>query len=222
MPRIARVVIPGLTHHITQRGNYGINIFHDDKDRIEYLSRINEYCQKFGVSVLCYCLMSNHVHFIVIPPEENTLARIFHTAHMRYTQYFNKRKGDRGHLWQGRFYSYVLDEGHLIEAARYIERNPVKAKIVKKPWQWKWSSVQEHIGLQNSSFIELENLFNYIGMKKEKWREFISDSQKETTMTTIDQHLSTGRPLGNKRFITRLEKRLDKRLHALPWGRPRI
>jgi putative transposase len=127
MPRIARVVAVGLPHHITQRGNYRQDVFFDTDDRRQYLLWIGEYSAKYGLSVLAYCLMQNHVHFIAIPREANSLAKTFNAAHMRYSQYFNKKLKQRGHLWQGRFYSCVLDESHLMLASRYIERNPVRA-----------------------------------------------------------------------------------------------
>ena len=136
MPRIARLVAIGLPHHITQRGNYRQDVFLDDNDRIKYLSWIREYSDKYGLSILSYCLMQNHVHFIVIPEREDSLAKTFNTAHMRYSHYFNKKLKATGHLWQGRFYSCVLDGPHLIVAAKYIERNPVRARLVNKPWQY--------------------------------------------------------------------------------------
>ena len=141
MPRIARIVAVGLPHHITQRGNYNQNVFLDDNDRKRYAYWIQEYSAKYGLSILSFCLMQNHVHFIVIPNRGDLLAKTLNAAHMRYSQYFNKKMRAKGHLWQGRFYSCVLDEVHLIAAARYIERNPVRANIVRKPWEWKWSAV---------------------------------------------------------------------------------
>ena len=140
MTRIARIIAVDYPHHITQRGNNHRIVFNDDEDRKKYLSLVREYAQKYKISILCYCLMSNHVHFISIPHKEDSLAKTFNFAHMRYSQYFNKKTSSCGHLWQSRFYSCVLDEPHLIMAARYIERNPVRAKMVKKAWEWKWSS----------------------------------------------------------------------------------
>jgi putative transposase len=146
MPRIARIVAPGHPYHVTQRGNYRQAIFRNDEDRARYLSWVNEYSRKFHLSVWAYCLMDNHVHFIVQPREEKSLAKVFSVAHMRYAQYFNKERKASGHLWQGRFYSCLLDEPYLMAAMRYVDRNPVRAKMVKSPSQWKWSSAAAHIG----------------------------------------------------------------------------
>ncbi len=139
MPRMSRVVAVGLPHHITQRGNYRQDVFLDESDRNQYLEWVRDYSIKYGLSILTYCLMRNHVHFIAIPSKEDSLAKTFNAAHMRYSQYFNKKLRQKGHIWQGRFYSCILDEAHLILAARYIERNPVRAGIVEKPWQ-NWNS----------------------------------------------------------------------------------
>ncbi|PIW68109.1 MAG: transposase [Candidatus Omnitrophica bacterium CG12_big_fil_rev_8_21_14_0_65_42_8] len=219
MPRIARVVAIDLPHHITQRGNYQQRVFLDDRDRTQYLSWIQEYSVKYSLSLLVHCLMDNHIHFIAIPHKEDSLARAFNTAHMRYSQYFNKKMKTKGHLWQGRFYSCVLDEPHLITAARYIERNPVRAKIVNKPWQWKWSSAQTHIN-EGQAAVKPDNLFESIDMARGSWKEYIDSKEDEKTVKAIRAHTLTGRPLGSKAFIEKLEKRFSRRLIALPRGRP--
>ena len=162
MPRIARIVAVGLPHHITQRGNYRQEVFLDDSDRRQYLSWIQDYSLKYRLSILAYCLMPNHVHYIAIPQEEDSLAKTFNIAHMRYSQYFNKKIKAGGHLWQGRFYSCILDEPHLLMAAKYIERNPVRARLVKKPWEWRWSSAPAHIGMESMLF-NLDDLFKLTG-----------------------------------------------------------
>jgi REP element-mobilizing transposase RayT len=127
----------------------GANSLEDALPQINYLSWIQEYSDKYSFSLLDYSLMNNHVHYIGIPHKDDSLARTFNTAHMRYAQYFNKKNKRSGHLWQGRFFSCILDETYLIAAARYIERNPVRADLVTKPWEWKWSSAQAHTKMGN-------------------------------------------------------------------------
>lgn len=219
MPRIARIVAVGLPHHITQRGNYKQNVFLDDNNRKQYLSWIQEYSHKYDLSILAYCLMQNHVHFIAIPDREDSLAKTFNAAHMRYSQYFNKKMQAAGHLWQGRFYSCILDEPHLMVAAKYIERNPVRANVVKKPWEWKWSSTLAHTA-KEGSLIRLKNLFKIIDMSYESWKQYIDSEEEEKTLDNIRRHTLTGRPLGSMAFIENLEERFGRRLLALPRGRP--
>ena len=146
MPRRARVVFEGVVHHITQRGNYRQNVFEDDSDKSKYVEFIREYSEKYGMKIYAYCLMSNHVHFIAAPVKEDSLAMTFKYANMRYSSYFNKKNKRSGHLWQGRFYSCPLQFEHALEALRYVERNPVRARMVELPWEYEWSSAREHVG----------------------------------------------------------------------------
>ena len=221
MPRIARLVIPEYPHHITQRGNYRQDVFLDDSDRKQYLSFIADYSRKFNLEILAYCLMNNHVHFIVIPKKEDSLARTFSVTHTRYSQYFNKKMKVFGHLWQGRFYSCVLDERHLISAARYVERNPVRAKIVEKPMEYAWSSAKNHIEHLQEHIIDTRILFKYIEIEQKRWEYFIDKRDEANEVVVIRRHTKTGRPLGGSIFIQKLEKMLGRRLHALPVGRPK-
>jgi len=132
MPRIARAVAVGYPHHITQRGNYCQIVFEKDEDYLQYLEWLKLYSKRYSLKIWAYCLMQNHVHFIAVPMEPDSLAKAFNTLHMRYSQYINMRNKSAGHLWQGRFFSCVLDERHLYSGIRYIENNPVRARIATR------------------------------------------------------------------------------------------
>lgn len=220
MPRIARIVAPGHPYHVTQRGNYRQAIFRNDEDRSQYLSWVNEYSRKFHLSVWAYCLMDNHVHFIVQPREEESLAKVFSVAHMRYAQYFNKERKASGHLWQGRFYSCLLDELYLMAAMRYVERNPVRAKMVKRPWQWKWSSAAAHIGGTDER-VRVAAIKESVGVSMGSWREYIDSDDNPLDTEAIRRHTMTGRPLGRDGFIGELSRKLGRAISVLPRGRPR-
>ena len=220
MPRTARIVVPNLPYHITQRGNYRQNVFQDNEDRLCYLSWINDYSKKYKLSLFAYCLMDNHVHFIVIPRKEDSLAKVFSISHMRYSQYYNKKKRASGHLWQGRFYSCVLDEPYLIAALRYVERNPVRAGIVRKPWRWRWSSAGVHVG-QRNGIIYVEDITNLIDTSIELWKEYLDSDENEEDIENIRKHTLLGRPLGTTAFIGKLGKRVGRVLSVLPRGRPK-
>ena len=129
MARLARVVIPGMPHHITQRGNRRQPTFFCEEDYAAYLELMGQWCKERGVAVWAYCLMPNHVHLIAVPKSEDGLRRAIGKAHRRYTRRVNFREQWRGHLWQGRFASFVLDEPYLLAAARYVELNPVRAGL---------------------------------------------------------------------------------------------
>ena len=220
---MARVVGVGLPHHVTQRGNYRQEIFNNDSDRERYLLWLAEYARKNDLSVLAYCLMCNHVHFVVVPGREDSLARTFNSAHMRYSQYFNGKHKLSGHLWQGRFYSCVLDERHLLAAARYTERNPLRAKLVSVPEDWRWSSAASHCQRAKGNFdFDLGKLWEYTGTKKEDWRRFINEADSAAEVSALRSYTHTGRPLGNGKFVEALEREFGRRLRALSVGRPKL
>ena len=221
MPRIARLVVPDYPHHITQRGNYRQDVFRDDADRRQYLEFIADYSQKYNLEILGFCIMINHVHFLVIPKKEDSLATVFRIAHTRYSQYFNKKINAHGHLWQGRFYSCVLDDRRLLATARYIERNPVRANVVKKPADYAWSSAKRHSGILHKDIIDTNSLFKYIDIEQSQWIDFIDKSDEPDDISMIRKYTMTGRPLGSNSFVGKLEKMFDERLHALPIGRPK-
>ena len=133
MPRLARVVIPGEPHHVTQRGNRRQETFFSDEDYEAYLDLMAEWCEREGVEVWAYCLMPNHVHLVAVPSSEDALRRGIAEAHRRYSRRINFREGWRGHLWQGRFASFPMDDAHLYLATRYVELNPVRARLVRAP-----------------------------------------------------------------------------------------
>jgi putative transposase len=145
MARIARVVAPGYAHHITQRGKRRQQVFFGDADYRAYLDLLEEWCARHEVEVWAYCLMANHVHVMAVPHSQEGLAKAIGETHRRYTRLVNFREGWRGYLWQGRFASFPLERSHGVACARYIELNPVRAKLVDEPEAWAWSSARAHI-----------------------------------------------------------------------------
>ena len=219
MGRIARVVIAEYPYHITQRGNYKQKVFSNQEDYKIYLGWIAEYSEKNKLSILAYCLMPNHVHFIAIPEDSTSLARTFNLSHMRYSQYYNKKDDRIGHLWQGRFFSTLLSKDHLYEAIRYVENNPVKAKIVEESESWEWSSVRDHLDIRKKNIIlKIADYREHLQI--ENWREYLKSKTDKNIEEEIKKNTKTGRPCGGESFIEKLEKILGRRLRALPEGRP--
>ncbi|MCX5782617.1 MAG: transposase [Elusimicrobia bacterium] len=221
MPRIARVVAAGYPHHITQRGNYRQRIFSSDIDRKKYLSHLKNESKSYGLVILAYCLMPNHVHFIVIPEKEDSMGNVFKYAHMKYSQYYNKKMCTQGHLFQGRFFSSVMDERHTLACARYIERNPVRAKMAKNPNMWNWSSAKTHSGIDKHDELGVNRLFDYIEEKQKNWGKFIELSDDSNEIKQIREQTRKGRPLGSNNFIFELEGKLKRFLKLKPKGRPK-
>jgi len=154
MPRAPRLVLPGLPHHVTQRGTRRQPTFFSDADYARYLSLLRHWCVKSGTAVWAWCLMPNHVHLILVPSREDGLGAALAPAHRRYAWEVNQREGWCGHLWQARFASFPLDEAHLYACLRYIELNPVRARLVDRPEDWPWSSARGHLGLAADPLVD--------------------------------------------------------------------
>jgi len=210
MPRSDRVVWEGVPHHVTQRGNYKQNIFNDDQDKFKYLFWIREYTKEYGVSILAYCLMPNHVHFIAVPTDQWSLANAFKITHIRYAQYFNQKNELSGRLWQGRFYSCVLDQPHFLCALRYVESNPVRSGLVHHPWDWKWSSALTHLG-DDTDYLGVNEVFKFLDFQQYGWKEFLLSACKEEDLENIRKSTISGRPLGSDCFTSKAETRLGRR-----------
>jgi putative transposase len=207
MARIARVIAPGIPHHVTQRGNRRQQTFFTDDDYNAYIDLMAEWCGKFHVEIWAWCLMPNHVHLIAVPETEDGLARAIGEAHRRYTRRINFRQKWRGHLWQERFASFPMDESHLLAAARYVEMNPVSANIVANPADYPWNSSRAHLTAQDDSLTKVEPLLSLVG----DWNSFLSlPTEEETAM--FRKHERTGRPLGQLSFVQRLEEQLGRTL----------
>lgn len=191
MPRIARIVAVGYPHHVTQRGNNKENIFINDTDYLHYLKWIEQYAKEYKLLMLAYCLMPNHIHSVVVPLTPHALSKCLKICHMLYSQYFNRKKDRVGHLWQGRFHSCALDEKHLYAAIRYIETNPVRAKLVQKAEDWKWSSARAHLG-KEKSIISLCEISNFLDMKN--WDNYLKLDQEEM-IAEIRENTFTGKSL---------------------------
>jgi len=233
VPRSARIVLVGIAHHVTQRGNYRQNVFEDPEDRIKYLELIKEYSTKHGLKIYAYCLMTNHVHFIAVPERKDSLALAFKYAHMRYSQYFNRKHQRTGHLWQGRFYSCPLDQEHAILALKYVERNPVRAKMVEFPWDYEWSSAKTHVkengdrpirkvNEDSPRFLPLCDLsdlgFNW---NPEGWREYLGYPDSNDFLSNMRRNTSTGKPFFSDEKIAEFENVLGVSLKRRPRGRPK-
>ena len=221
MLRIARIVIAGLPHHITQRGNNKQDVFFVDEDRVVFLQLLKQQAQKFGVRIDGYCLMTNHVHLIATPLQPDSLARAMGRTNLLYAQYINRMHGRGGHLWQNRYFSCPLGPDYFLRALCYVEQNPVRAKISRQPWTYRWSSAAAHTGGSDEFGL----------IDKARWQEQSSGIDWKQALgrkldgreieTSLGRCCRTGRPLGTDKFISKMEVRLGRRLRSLPVGRPK-
>jgi putative transposase len=221
MARLARIVVPGLPHHVTQRGNRRQDTFFGEADYRAYLDLLAEACGKTGVACWAYCLMPNHVHLILVPPERapgaDGLRAALGEAHRRYTRLINLRQGWRGHLWQERFHSFVMDEPHLMACARYVEQNPVKAGLVRRARDWRWSSARAHLAGRDDELCEVGPLLR----RCTDWRGLLAEKTQDEELEVLRGHARTGRPLGDEAFLERLEAATGRELKPRRRGRPR-
>lgn len=219
MARIARVVVPGIPHHLTQRGNRRQVTFFGDDDYRLYRALMAEWCASCGVAVWAYCLMPNHTHLIVAPDSERGLRQAIGEAHRRYTRHVNFREGWRGHLWQGRFGSFPMDESYLLVAARYVELNPVKAGLAATPEVYPWRSAAAHLSGKDDALVTVAPLLHMM----ENGRQFLSDGIAAKDAAVIERHIQTGRPLGNTHFLENIEQMLGRVLkYRKPGPKPKL
>ena len=198
MPRLARTVVPDFPHHVTQRGNRRQQTFFGDHDYLLYTALMAEWCHRCRVEIWAYCLMPNHAHLIAVPTTPDGLRRAIGEAHRRYTLEVNRREGWRGHLWQGRFASFVMDDRYTLAAARYVELNPVRAGLVARAGDYPWSSATEGSSGRGCPFL--------------------GQGAEEDVTDQLRKHESTGRPLGSDAFVDYLEGLLQRALRPLRSG----
>jgi len=208
MARMPRLVVPGYPHHVTQRGNRRMKTFFSVEDYQVYLDLTVRYKAETGISIWAYCLMPNHVHFVVVPKHVDSLAMLFRQVHRHYTRRINFRKNWRGHLWQERFHSFVMDESYLLATVRYVELNPVKAGLCPRPEDWRWSSTRAHLSGSDDQIVTVQPMLERIG----DWGAYLSTDEASSQLSAIRQNTQTGRPLGEEGFIDALETLTGKAL----------
>ena len=219
MPRVARIVWPGVPHHVTQRGNNRQDVLFVDDDRQVYLDILRKQSAKYGLRVLGFCLMPNHVHLVAIPSAVESLAKAVGRTHFVYTQYLNGLHRRSGHLWQNRFFSCALDEAYLWMALAYVDRNPVRAGLVRKAWQYPWSSAAAHVGQGASASLLDVGAWQQMS-KGINFQPMLLQADEEG-VKRLRSNTHSGRPLGTDAFLSKLEHALGRRLRPLPVGRPK-
>jgi putative transposase len=222
MARRARVVVPGVAHHVTQRGNDRQAVFLSSDDRRFYLEILGRQAARHGARILGYCLMTNHVHLVVVPDRQDSLARTLGCVHSEYALALNRAHGRSGHLWQNRFFSCLLDGNYLLRVLRYVELNPVRAGMAAEAWAWPWSSARAHTEEQVVDPVLDFRWEEYVGRwNYGEWREILEAGMEDRECDAVRRATSTGEPLGAREFVTAMERQAGRRLRVLPRGRPR-
>ena len=217
MARMARLVVPGIPHHVTQRGARRLETFFEDGDYALYLRLLGEWCRKAETGIWAWCLMPNHVHLVLAPSHGDGLRAALGETHRRYTRHVNRREDWRGHLWQERFHSFPMDEAHLLACARYVELNPVRAGLARCPEDWAWSSARAHLDGRGDGATDVAALLGRVP----DWRAFLAGGLDEMSLAAIRRHTLTGHPLGGTAFLARLSGALGRDVTPRKRGRPR-
>jgi len=222
MPRIGRVVAPNLPHHVVQRGHNRNAVFVDDGDYSYYLDTLGNWTRQLQVKVYAWCLMTNHVHLLLDPGDDiKSIGLLMKRLAGRQTRFVNKQENRTGSLWDGRYKMSIVDsDEYFLQCCRYIELNPVKAKMVIRPRDYRWSSYRENAGLSASVIVDRHGFTNLCDVSFEAYREYVAENTPPSEAEFIAQRLESNRLTGGNGFVKEIERRTGIRLEYKHPGRP--
>jgi putative transposase len=221
MPRLARKVFAGIPHLILQRGNRGETVFETDEDRNVYLTWLGEYSKQHKIEILAYCLMASDIHLVAVPKTGDSLQWVMKPLHMRYAQRYNRYRGWKGHVWQGRYFSSPLDKRFTWAAIRYVERIPVRAKLVRKAERYPWSSAAGNCGLKADRLLTLRVYWKKQIRAMGDWSSWLAEKDVPDELIKLQRNIEKGLPCGEVSFVHKLERLTGRSLTYRPQGRPR-
>jgi putative transposase len=217
MPRLPRLILPGLPHHVTQRGNYRQDVFYRDEDRQTYLHMLKEYSRHYETAIQAFCLMSNHVHLLVTPQDHDGLPRLLQRLHSEHAKALHWRLQRKGHLWHARYGSVVLDEDHFWTAMAYVEQNPLRAGLVKAAGDWRWSSAAAHLKDADEGWLDFSKW--RLRFDPGAWKRCLELGLADAQIAQrIREATRYGWPLGSDEFLDRLERDLHVKVRKAKPG----
>ena len=217
MARLARAVFPGLPPHVTQRGNGRAQTFFSDADYALYRELLRDHCKAARVAVWAWVLMPNHVHLILVPSDRDGLRRALSRVHRTYAGEIHARLKRSGHFWQGRFGCVAMDEPHLYAAFRYVALNPVRAGLVKRAQDWRWSSTRAQLGIRDDGLTDVAATADRVA----DFATLLAAAEDDGATLRLRKAESIGRPIGSGAFLEALEASCGRRLAPRASGRPR-
>ena len=227
MPRQSRYVLANCSHHIIQRGHNRQLVFSSDEDYLYYLEKLQEWKNKLKCKIYAYCLMSNHVYLVVDPGDNNeNLAQLMKRVGGRQTRYINKKEKRTGSLWEGRYKSSPIQSNrYLLACCRYVELNPVRAKMVEFPWEYRWSSCAVKVGKQKQSWLDQDPFYLSLGETEESreigYKDWLLKSIPDEELMLIRDAAQRGQLTGDKNFIDEVVEKSGLRIMFRGPGRPR-
>lgn len=218
MPRVARQAVGGLCYHVINRGNGRATVFHKEADYQAFVSLMAAACTRRPMRVLAFCLMPNHFHFVLWPEHDGDLSRWmqwFMTTHVRR---YHGHHGSSGHVWQGRYKSFpVQDDAHLFTVLRYVERNPLRAGLVKHAEDWRWSSLAYRRQGAATALLHPPPL-----PLPRDWRRRVNQAESDAELAALRRSVVRGAPWGSASWVERTARDLGLEATLRPRGRPRV
>jgi len=227
MPRKARIVLANCPHHIVQRGHNRSVVFAEDRDYLYYLKNLSEWKSRLGCKLYSYCLMTNHIHLVVDPGDNPAnLGLLMKRVTGRQTRLVNTLERRSGSLWEGRYKSSPIETDHyLLACCRYVELNPVRARMVTSPEQYYWSSYRARVGEIENDWLDMDPCYLALGNtdteRQRRYRVFVSSGIQESELQLLRQAVQRGQLTGGDSFISDVEARIGRRVGASGRGRPR-
>lgn len=225
MPRMGRTVLPDYPHHVVQRGHNRQVVFAERADYERYLETLSEFKDVYGVKVYAYCLMTNHVHLLVAPEDIAGLGALMKRLAGRQTRYHNRLEGRTGTLWESRYKSSPVDsDNYLLACSRYIEMNPVRARMVAAPEAYVWSSCRYRLGYARCDWLDEDPCYVALGenetQRQERYRHFLHAVIPEGEWMLIREAVQRGQLTGIGSFVDKVEEILGRRIEKRAPGRP--
>lgn len=225
MPRRSRLKLAGIPLHVIQRGNNRSACFYADEDYLFYLEQLVDACRVEEVSWHAYCLMTNHVHLLLTPREEDGASRLMKRLGQRYVQFVNRTYRRSGILWEGRFRSCIVgEEAYLLGCYRYIELNPVRACMVEHPAQYRWSSYRANAQGEHCDWLVPHMVYSRLGQdpmsRQASYRELFRYQLEPGLMDKIRARVNGGYALGSSQFEEEIAEALGRRASPGRPGRP--
>lgn len=226
MPRQARVIVPGIPHHIVQRGHNRKAVFVEAADYRYYLQNLRKFKSELGIKIYSYCLMTNHVHLVVEPGDDVTsISQLMKQLAARQTRRVNKMEGRSGTLWEGRYkISPIQRDEYLLHCCRYVERNPVKARMVHGAEEYPWSSYRARAGYTIPEWLDIDEIYLALGAteneRQARYKHFIENDVNSDVTRLIRESLARNQLTSNFAFIDEIELRIGIRIERRGPGRP--
>jgi putative transposase len=217
MPRTARASVGGICYHVLNRGNGRSRVFHDDADFRAFLDLLAAACQRVSMRVPGFCLMPNHFHLVLWPREDGDLSRFMQWLLTSHVRRHHRRHRGSGHVWQGRLKAFpIQQDAHVLTVLRYVERNPLRARLVRAAENWAWSSLGV-AALKDPPVIPLATPVD----RPRGWTKLVNAPQSPAELDALRQSVRRGAPFGLLHWARRTAERLGLQSTLNPRGRPR-